>query len=338
MVALCSLTVAEALNTTSFVTLPVYTARARTYVAKTESSGLGVFASTDVARGELLFREHPLLVYPQMVPFHSFRPPGEQYPELDDAISKLSATDRQAFFNLANSCPYESSPTKGIIDTNAVHIGLLSGSQAEYAAVCKQLSRVNHSCSPNGHYHFCPSSLSLELRALQPISAHTEVTISYVDPTLPRAARLAALASYAFTCTCPSCSLPESVSPESDARRAFLARTVTDDAALSRWARDPSLPDAMGALADRAYVRACEAEGGLFIEDAWTAPIARLVKACCALEDAPGAREWARRGRELSLAFTGEDGGWAEVERWPERTGWWGLRRRAKEAAATAAL
>ena len=98
-------------------------------------SGLGMFAVEGIDRGDLIVRERPLLVYPQAIPFHSNRPAGQEYPELEDAVNQLADHDRDAFFGLMNSHPQERSQIKGILDTNALHIGLLPGTSREYAAI-----------------------------------------------------------------------------------------------------------------------------------------------------------------------------------------------------------
>ena len=114
-------------------------------------SGLGMFAAGEYQRGEMILREMPLLLYPQVIPFHGERLPGEEYPEIEDALSHLSPSQRQEFFSLMNSRPPERSRIKGIIDTNALFVGPLPGREDDYAAVCKTLSRVNHrqACLPS---------------------------------------------------------------------------------------------------------------------------------------------------------------------------------------------
>ncbi len=65
-------------------------------------------------------------------------------------------------------------------------------------------ARLNHSCSPNAYMVF--SGPSLHIRSLLLIPANAELTISYIDSTLPRALRLAELSTrYFFACHCPLC-------------------------------------------------------------------------------------------------------------------------------------
>ncbi len=89
-------------------------------------------------------QEKPLIIYPQLLPFHRELPADNAYLELAGAIESLTLSSREAFFLLMNSHPQEPSRIKAIIDTNALHIGLLPHSKRQYAAVCKDISRVNH--------------------------------------------------------------------------------------------------------------------------------------------------------------------------------------------------
>ncbi|KAI0708771.1 hypothetical protein C8T65DRAFT_740151 [Cerioporus squamosus] len=299
-------------------------------IADAASSGLGVFMTTDIERGELIMCERPLCIYPQFLPFHRGLPPEHAYPELEDAISRLPPNRRDAFFHLANSHSEEPSLVKGIVDTNALHIGLLPGSRQQYAGICKDISRINHSCSPNAAYRFDLATFSIEVRALFPIRAGSQVFISYIDPALPRASRQQALLDYGFTCACAYCSLAGPALEQSETRRSLIARAdaghAARDAALERWVRDPDMPEDYVNRADKMYMDLLEAEH-LYYEPIWEGFVTRLCKACCAVEDAEGARRWAGLARALNCAYGGDERGWAAVEAAPERTEWWGRRR-----------
>ncbi|KAL1839351.1 hypothetical protein VTJ49DRAFT_1619 [Mycothermus thermophilus] len=65
------------------------------------------------------------------------------------------------------------------------------------------LAMVNHSCVPNAFIGF--DKRTATLRAERVIEDGEEITISYVDYTLPRAARHDALRQYHFQCACPRC-------------------------------------------------------------------------------------------------------------------------------------
>ncbi|KAI4139896.1 MAG: hypothetical protein LQ340_007953, partial [Diploschistes diacapsis] len=66
-------------------------------------------------------------------------------------------------------------------------------------------SLLNHSCAPNTAMTY--SHRTISLRALRPLPKDTELTISYIDTTLPLSTRLSELQNrYHFTCACPQCS------------------------------------------------------------------------------------------------------------------------------------
>jgi hypothetical protein len=72
-------------------------------------------------------------------------------------------------------------------------------------ALSVRASLLNHSCNPNTVISFSGSQLTA--RAMRPISANEELTISYIDITFPPEARRSELASrYFFRCICPECS------------------------------------------------------------------------------------------------------------------------------------
>ncbi|KAH9895568.1 hypothetical protein C8Q73DRAFT_643391 [Cubamyces lactineus] len=302
--------------------------------------GFGVFSTTTITRGDLILRERPLLVYPQLLPYRSSKPPLEQYPELHDAVSCMRSEDREAFYQLANCHDTANVPsTKGIIDTNALHLGTLGSSNHPYGAVCRDISRINHSCTPNAVYHFDPQSFTFEVRALHLIPPNAQIFISYIDPALPRSARQDALASYGFTCACPACALTGPALAQSENRRSLIARADADldarDAALERWLQrpSPSIPDEYVNRVDRMYMDLFEKER-LYYEPVWEGFAIRLCKVCCALGDREGAQRWAELAVGLNRAYTGSDRGWAAVVEAPERTRWWGLRTsRTKDAS-----
>ncbi|KAI0628306.1 hypothetical protein C8Q77DRAFT_1068344 [Trametes polyzona] len=291
--------------------------------------GVGMFAGSNIPMGHLLISERPLLVFPELLPYRHGAFP---YAELEEALGHMSSDNRDAFFNLSNCRPSDPCQAKGIIDTNALPLGTLPGGKHQYAAVCKEISRINHSCSPNAVCRFNHTTFTFEVRALSPIPSGSQIFITYIDPALPLAKRQAALSSYGFTCSCDACSLTGPALDQSETRRALIARADSDvearDAALERWARTPGIPDDYVNRVDKMYMAMFEKEK-LYYEPVWEAFATRLCKACCALEDDAGARKWASLAAALNDAYTGGDRGWRAVADAPERTCWWGIRRRS---------
>ncbi|KAF7052231.1 hypothetical protein CFC21_060353 [Triticum aestivum] len=65
------------------------------------------------------------------------------------------------------------------------------------------ISIINHSCVPNAVLLF--EGRTAYVRALQPLSSNTEVSISYIETAATTLKRHNDLKQYFFTCTCPRC-------------------------------------------------------------------------------------------------------------------------------------
>lgn len=123
-------------------TLDTYTGILSCRISEAGTSGLGVYATSSIERGQVLVRERPLLIYPQLLPYRVG--PGRHYAELEDALRFLSPQSRDSFFSLANCHPLDPSIAKSIVDTNSLHIGKFPGGVYQYGAVCADISRINH--------------------------------------------------------------------------------------------------------------------------------------------------------------------------------------------------
>ncbi|KAI0127425.1 hypothetical protein BJ170DRAFT_683268 [Xylariales sp. AK1849] len=95
--------------------------------------------------------------------------------------------------------------------------------EERFYTVFPEISRMNHDCRPTSHYYFDPYTFTQNVFAVRPIAAGEEITISYVDPFLPREERLWRLDhSWHFPCSCSLCTQHERLSLESDARIAQI--------------------------------------------------------------------------------------------------------------------
>ncbi|KAL4251256.1 hypothetical protein AB1N83_013419 [Pleurotus pulmonarius] len=111
------------------------------------SKGLGVVAAIDLAPGDLIIVESPLFL---------FRPEGAMiYKDLlQRAFDKLDDGKKEAFMKLDNAHPEtEYPPLVGIFNTNAYDVQKSDHADSDvdspYIAVFNDISRINHSCSPN---------------------------------------------------------------------------------------------------------------------------------------------------------------------------------------------
>lgn len=302
-----------------------------------------------------MIEERPLLVTFGFTPERRDR-------ELEERIlAGMSVEGRKAFLSLGNAFESGEGKVFGRVLTNGIGIGRLEGSKMEggYVAVAEHIARVNHrcvgipdnilgpssiqlfSCRPATSWRFDSTNFTLQLRALHPIPAGSEITTSYIDILLPSSSRKSELRrKYGFTCSCTACSLPPA-SRElkySDMSRALLKTWAqkngydVHEKELRAWVSRASAMDAkdrekedkkminrylsMAHTMEREQTRPA---------DVWTRVIQPLVKVYCALGDRENAILWVRVAEDLAKVAIGHDGGWAKVAESPERSDWWGL-------------
>ncbi|KAF8146866.1 hypothetical protein K438DRAFT_1689322 [Mycena galopus ATCC 62051] len=134
-------------------------------------------------------------------------------------FDRLHPDYQAAFMALANSHKHDGSgPILGVIRTNGLGLVLPVGKytveeqetlyKGRYTAVCKEISRANHSCSPNTTAHFDIVTFSYQLYAVRNIAQGEELTIAYAGLSLPAEIRQSKLEPYGFRCTCSACCAP----------------------------------------------------------------------------------------------------------------------------------
>ena len=107
-------------------------------------AGKGMFALTDLDIGDLILRERPLCMVPQVIPVNGPMSPGEMFKV---AFSLMQPQDLEDFLNLANCKTQDQAENAfcGIVDTNALGVSRMPGDYlGQYRGVCRDLSRVNH--------------------------------------------------------------------------------------------------------------------------------------------------------------------------------------------------
>ncbi|KAK7680319.1 hypothetical protein QCA50_016559 [Cerrena zonata] len=291
-------------------------------------AGMGMTATVDIDVGDLIVVERPLIISTQVVAAMGDLPslhPKEFQRMLVERLNKQSYED---FFALHNCKGYTRENFTGIIDTNSIGIGNIPGYNGQCAAVCKLISRANHSCCNNATWGFRVETFAVELRALLPIKKGEQVFVNYGTKLDTRAERQQYLLKrYKFNCTCPACS---SDSEESDQMRLMIESASRinicgDESALRRWVNDRTKADDLILAECHAMINVLDAER-LYCEPVWTVWYERLVKAYCALEDEENVRKWAEKAAKLSRAYVLHDAGWDAVAKDPKKTEWWGLR------------
>ncbi|KAJ6497624.1 hypothetical protein C8R45DRAFT_134010 [Mycena sanguinolenta] len=273
--------------------------------------GAGLLSTRALKTGDLILDERPLFVCARGVPIAVppiFTPAQvgqyqlqklEEYCEI--AINRMRPEAKNAFMALWN-CHKEdgSGPIMGIVRTNGLSLqGLRPGVQDhqtnQYSAVCKDISRLNHSCSPNTASLFHLPSFSYRLYAVRDIAAGEELTFHYTDVKCSTEKRQAVLKPYDFACACPACRDTTAVSSEdarttSDWRRSVLTGFY---AVRKEQLKSSSVDDKL--LDECCRMIELIVREGLEHLPVYFEVVKLLMQGCIAYGDAPGAREWAAR-------------------------------------------
>ena len=194
------------------------------------------------------------------------------------------------------------------------------------------------------------ATLTDTMRALEPIRAGEEITISYLIGALKtrdeRQAEL--LRRYGFTCRCKVCRLTgfqhtvHDIARQAIEEGAHPANVRTDEAAFEKWLAQgaPRPPPVANPHSDTTHpfyctVRAWEmmAVTGCYEMSTYESLLERLVKSFAIMRDEEGVRNCANRAAELRTAFTGEDGGWRAIAENPRKVEWWGKKPRVSTRA-----
>ncbi|KAF7362275.1 Aldehyde dehydrogenase [Mycena venus] len=263
--------------------------------------GRGLVSSRALKMGDLILSERPLFVAARGVPV-PFPPTFTreqimQYhlKELEKlyeiSVNRMCPEDKAALMALRN-CHKEdgSGPLVGIVRTNGMALEGLRPSvkdeTRDYSAICKDISRLNHSCSPNTAPRFHLPSFSWRLYAVRNIAEGEELTFQYITVDCPAAKRQQALKPYDFVCTCPACTDPAA----SDPRRAAISAF---DAAHSGMLTSSFLDDAL--------IAKCRTQIDLIVREGLEHLLLHfdvvklLMQGCIAYGDAQGASEWAAK-------------------------------------------
>jgi len=257
-------------------------------------------------------QDRPAILLPMFIPGFGA---AELQVLLDKMLARLPEDVRNGYMALSN-CHPEVGVLRGILRTNCIGVRFPDDDVMWYRAVAINLSRCNHrcalfsldlssvgstycsgSCAPNATYEFDPTKFAFELRALCPIRAREQVTISYTDVLRSAASRSEQLLQlWHFHCMCSFCTLPPSEQLQSDKRRAEIrAFRVPNEGPLSRN------HEAEMHAAIKAMVMCTE-------EQLWQAQrpmLAFLASRSLALGDASGWKKWAPKAAAMALACSG---------------------------------
>ena len=149
--------------------------------------GLGLVAARVIECGEKIVSELPLLLFGSGL---NTRDIGGLNRVFADAVDGLSPTSRAAYLDLANPPSLMELPYLGRRMTNAFKLWeeLYGGPSVfgESGGVFRDISRANHSCTPNAHFDFATTNdFEGSLYAVLPIRRGEEICISYIDCHAP---------------------------------------------------------------------------------------------------------------------------------------------------------
>lgn len=113
-------------------------------VLPVEGAGLGIFVTKNIATGDLIACEAPLLVMPQAIPGRGGEADAHFSHILGETLDMMPPENQTAFLSLASCKETEDIVHHGIIETNALGIGMLPGHNGHFLCVCKDISRINH--------------------------------------------------------------------------------------------------------------------------------------------------------------------------------------------------
>ncbi|KAL7946052.1 SET domain-containing protein [Trichoderma barbatum] len=192
--------------------------------------GRGLIANKMLHRGDRIFAHTPILLLD-----------GESFGDLEkeewldlehSAVNNLPPKTQKLFSELYGRPVTD--PVSDRIDTNAF---VLNMDDVTYYAVFPEIARLNHDCRPNAAYFFDKQTLTHYVHAITDITPGTEITITYIDPHMPRQKRLKKLSSlWGFDCSCSLCSLHPDLAHESDER---LDQIATISERLEDWETAP---------------------------------------------------------------------------------------------------
>lgn len=211
-----------------------------------EGRGLGLFTTRSIPAYSEILREAPLILLeptddlPQLYEqFISLRKPGSDealqrrylalsHQEVPQRDQRLREKLTERGFDAATV--EEMVLVASIMQTNAFNVDVGNGMGCNHRALFPQIARINHSCVPNAHVCFYPSSTStitaaekpasslhhhrrrqegrMVVHALRNLHEGEEVQIAYFSILLSRPERQTKAQKWGFTCRCPACELP----------------------------------------------------------------------------------------------------------------------------------
>jgi len=124
---------------------------------------------------------------------------------LEENMEKSDLADFDALFNCKPFTGPNVSRRHCIVRTNSMRCEM-PFTPFPHSGVFKYISRANHSCAPSATYYWSYDTFQLSLISNKNIRKGEEITVAYVEPSMPKADRRERLRSwYYFDCACEKC-------------------------------------------------------------------------------------------------------------------------------------
>lgn len=230
------------------------------------NKGAGVFADKEIMPGEVLLKEQPFFIVPNLAPDQHYK---DILFELELPI--FHGVQELAGWNRARDM--DGREFAALVCSHGVFVPLPdhSNSASEspdnatasdpHPALFRSLSLVNHSCGPNALFFWNAPSRTLSLVAVRAIRSGEELTVCYAGVPLgaPARVRQRAISSmYQFKCACAYCDA--NASARGDAARHALAGRFTK-LTMDEWHRDARIADDVLIVRHRHALSLIEQEG-----------------------------------------------------------------------------
>ena len=180
------------------------------------NKGMGAIAVRDIAAGEILFVDPPLLAWFQ----DATESRDSNLKRLHASLELLDTADTRRFWDLMQASNYGPEKTAlGVFLSNAYPLSeVVAESYDEQpdvtgAAVFACMSRLNHACDANAEHAWSEEAQCQIVRAKRAVAAREEISLNYIQlppemegESLPRSPRRAYLReNFGFDCNCAAC-------------------------------------------------------------------------------------------------------------------------------------
>ncbi|KAI0596285.1 hypothetical protein F4775DRAFT_585073 [Biscogniauxia sp. FL1348] len=216
-------------------------------VAQIPGKGNGLVANGTIRRGEPIITSKPALLVHQGV--FGELDLEDIYQLLESAVENLPKARKASY--LAQAGKMGGHRIVDILFTNSYQMNVGDHESFHHYGNFPAASLFNHDCRPNLAFYI-DENLTYHTHAIRDIKPGEELTVSYLDPFEPRAARQERTRhSLGFSCSCSLCSAPPKEADASDARLRSIKRIEDELGDFGSQLASPALIEKLVALYER---------------------------------------------------------------------------------------